>query len=92
MNNSKCIIKKNLGDEYDNSLRESLINVLKDLGGLVKSHDWGLGGSQEIEMLEVKINDYVITVESETYIGLSISGDADIIEKIVKILNEKKII
>ncbi len=71
-----------LGAEHDPKLREVVLNTLRELGGYPKHHDWGVGGSQELETLEVDLGGKVVTVESETYIGLSITGDSELVDKI----------
>lgn len=74
----------NLGDEYDDGLRDALrIVLLKNkAAGVDKS--WGIGVSQEIEVLKVKLGDGLVTIESETYIGLSISGPKLIVERLAE--------
>ena len=70
-----------LGDEYDEKLRAALIELLKSMGAASLRHDWGVGGSQELETLQVSVGGKVVVVEAETYVGLSISGDeAQIVE------------
>ena len=71
-----------LGDEYDEVLREVLMTVLKQMGGRPQSKEWGLGGSQEFRTLKVGIRNCDLLVESETYIGLSITGDEALVEEI----------
>jgi len=79
-----------LGNEYDNRLRDVLKNVLIELGGKVRSHDWGVGGSQEMETMEVEINGGVLTIESETYVGLSIVGESSLVDRIFSIVITRK--
>jgi len=76
---SKTVI---LGDEYDDELRENLMICLKNMGAKIVDENWFIGGSQQIERLEVEMNTHLIVVEAETYIGLSIQGPAKIIENI----------
>jgi hypothetical protein len=71
-----------LGDEYDEALRDVLMIVLKKMGGRPQSKEWGVGGSQELRTLKVGIGDCALLVESETYIGLSITGDEALVEEI----------
>jgi hypothetical protein len=71
-----------LGDEYDDALREALVAVLRELGGYSESHEWGVGGSQEIENLEVDVRGQRVVVESETYVGLSITGEDSLVSRI----------
>ena len=78
-----------LGDEFDNVLREKLINILRVLGAknLVEAERL-LAGSQEIEELDVYVESNLIHVEAETYIGLSITGPESIVKDIQRKLND----
>ena len=71
-----------LGDEHDESLRAVLMSVLEKMGGGLQSRTWGVGGSQELATLEVEVGGRALLVESETYIGLSITGDEALVEEI----------
>ena len=71
-----------LGKEYDEALRIALISILRELGGSSKDSQWLVGGSQELDIVEVDIQGRIVTVEAETYVGLSISGDADIVDEV----------
>lgn len=63
-----------LGDEHDDNLRAALRAVLmeNDVAGLASA--WGVGGSQELETLRVRLGNDLIIVEAETYVGLSLTG------------------
>jgi len=78
-NNDMTII---LGPEYDLGLQEILRGVLEELRGVELSHGWGVGGSQELETAEVRIGAQRVTVEAETYIGLSVRGPEELVERI----------
>ncbi|MDG2332928.1 MAG: hypothetical protein P8Q97_01770 [Myxococcota bacterium] len=82
--------KSVLGDEYDEDLQDTLIAVLKELGGRPRARDWSMGGSQEISILEVEIGNRSLLVESETYIGLSITGDEDLVERIAALVERRR--
>lgn len=70
-----------LGDEFDQALRQKLMDVLRKLGALQSGgSDRFVGGSQELESLVVTIDGRRLRVEAETYIGLSISGPDDLVE------------
>lgn len=71
-----------LGDEHDESLRAALLDVLQELGADPVGADWGVAGSQELATWKVVVDDDVVTIEAETYIGLSISGDAILVSDI----------
>lgn len=71
-----------LGAEHDDALRRALRDVLKRLGANQRAHDWGVAGSQELETLQVQIGVDTVVIEAETYMGLSVSGPADVVERI----------
>jgi hypothetical protein len=77
--NSKTIV---LGDEYDDALRAALGIVLRRNGVIENEKFWGVGGSQEVEILKIKFGNDVITIESETYVGLSITGPISVVDRI----------
>lgn len=78
-----------LGDEYDSRLRDSLLNVLKTMGGTSSSTSYGVGGSQEIETLEVMIDGEKVVVEAETYIGLMVTGRAELVDRIAELVSAR---
>ncbi len=71
-----------LGPEYDNALREALHSVLARLGAKDLAHDWSVGGSQELETAEVQVGAKCVIIEAETFIGLSIRGPVELVERI----------
>jgi len=71
-----------LGAEYDDTLRGVLRDVLKRLGAKGLAHDWGVAGSQELETVEVLVGVDTVTIEAETFVGLSISGPVELVERI----------
>lgn len=78
-----------LGKEYDAELRSALRSVLKELGGVVTDKSWGVAGSQEVERLQVELEGSTITVETETYIGLSITGNAGIVDRLEALVRQR---
>jgi hypothetical protein len=78
-----------LGNEYDKKLREALLATLDELTGRAVNRSWGVGGSQEIEQLDVAIGDETIEVEAETYIGLTIRGDSALVDRIASLVKER---
>jgi hypothetical protein len=86
--NTKTVI---LGPEYDQELRSRLGNVLSSLGAIIDDSSWGVGGSQEIMELEATISGTTLHIEAETYIGLSISGAEEIVDRIAALVNQKPI-
>jgi hypothetical protein len=73
----------NLGDEFDKHLELRLNNVLKQLGGVTVSLKRGIAGSQDLTEWKLDVNGQPITVECETYIGLSITGESKLVDDIV---------
>jgi hypothetical protein len=78
-----------LGAEYDDVLRAALVAVLTSRGAIGAGSSWGVGGSQELDTTRVKLGDVVITIESETYIGLSIEGPAPLVEILAQEVAER---
>lgn len=76
-----------LGPEYDNALRISLHNVIKQMKGKSITCNWGIGGSQEVATELVEIGTAQIVIESETYIGLSIHGPEKLVNQIMDMVN-----
>lgn len=73
-----------LGDEHDDALRDALRATLVSCGAVEINNSWAVGGSQEIEKVQIKLGSASITVESETFIGLTISGPKLIVDDIAK--------
>jgi hypothetical protein len=71
-----------LGPEHDQRLRRVVQQVILRLGGKLRTHDWGLGGSQEIETVEITIGADRLVLEAETYVGLSLRGRSRIVHRI----------
>ncbi len=76
-----------LGAEHDEALRARLTAVMSALGGRTTHRSIGVGGSQELVALEMQIEGERMIVEAETYIGLSLRGRADLVDRIVNLLN-----
>ncbi|WP_140419907.1 hypothetical protein [Achromobacter denitrificans] len=71
-----------LGDEYDEALRDALRIVLVRNGAVGINKFFGVGGSQEVETLEVRIGDDLITIEAETFVGLTITGSSAAVDSL----------
>lgn len=71
-----------LGDEYDEQLREVLLEVLRELGAGAGTYDRGVAGSQELETLNVELGGKILRVEAETYVGLSVRGDRALVNRV----------
>jgi hypothetical protein len=77
-----------LGDEYDEALRHALMDALAALGATIEAHQWGLGGSQIIQTTKVLLGKDLLVVESETYVGLSLFGEARVVDRIAATLSK----
>lgn len=75
-----------LGDEHDDALRQALMACLSALGGDVAARQWGLGGSQTLETMRVYLGKDLVVVEAETYVGLSIQGEARVVNRVAEAL------
>jgi hypothetical protein len=78
-----------LGPEYDDTVREALRDVLLELGASKVDVSWGVGGSQELETAVVKIDGRELIVEAETYIGLTIAGDDDLVTSVADRVSQR---
>ena len=79
----------NLGDEYDTQLWEAVKSVIQDLGGKISDQKWGVVGSQELDSFGVELEGSVIRIESETYIGLTVSGDSSMVKKVQRLVADR---
>ncbi|WP_394828297.1 hypothetical protein [Pendulispora albinea] len=68
-----------LGPEYDEATRNALEETLVALGASHLGGSWGIGGSQELETAIVVLRGRELRIEVETYIGISIVGDDDLV-------------
>jgi hypothetical protein len=76
-----------LGDEYDEALRHKLTSALAGLGASIEAHQWGLGGSQIIQTTKVLLGKHQLVVECETYVGLSLFGEARVVERVAALVS-----
>ncbi len=72
-------VTKVLGNEYDEVARDALREALISLGADNQQAVRGVAGSQHFESLEVVIGGRSLLVEAETYVGLSVTGEADLV-------------
>ncbi|MGF0237461.1 hypothetical protein ACQR3P_01060 [Rhodococcus sp. IEGM1300] len=71
-----------LGDEYDDALRDALCAVLVRIGAVRIDKSWGIGGSQEVEALIVRVGNALVAIEAETFVGLTVAGPKAVVEDI----------
>jgi len=71
-----------LASEHDLAATNALQSVLREMGAEQVSRSWGVAGSQEVNTLHFTCGDEPLVVEAETYVGLSITGDSQLVELI----------
>jgi hypothetical protein len=71
-----------VGAEWDEDLRTRLLTVLQDMGTTAGGSTWTVGGSQELEVLQVSVRGQPVVVEAETYVGLTLTGPTDLVKEI----------
>ena len=73
-----------IGDEFDSVLLTRLLRCVESLGGvLFDPPSYLVGGSQESHTWRYKIASEIVTIETETYIGLSLHGSANVVDRIL---------
>jgi hypothetical protein len=78
-----------LGEEYDTELEDILVAVLKSEGAKLISKVGGIPGADFCD-LEFDLNGEIISVVSETYMGLSIEGEKDVVEQLAKVIKARR--
>lgn len=71
-----------LGNEYDDALRRALTESLTEMGAEVAARQWGLGGSQTLETTNVYVGKDKLVIQSETYVGLTVTGETRLVERL----------
>lgn len=72
-----------LGDEYDDALRARLIAVLQHLGAIPAGPSTRtIAGSQDFEEMDILLDGHPMRIEAETYVGLTLSGSAELVERV----------
>lgn len=69
------IVRIVLGEEYDVTLRAEVSAALEEMSARQIDSSWGVGGSQEISSWTFGLDGAKVVIETETYMGLSISGE-----------------
>lgn len=68
-----------VGDEYDEAAFARLKRALSDLEYSIRDRWNGVAGSQDIQHWTVVSPGGDLTIESETYVGLSVEGPSSLI-------------
>jgi hypothetical protein len=74
-------IEKVVGNEYDAALYRKLRQRIESLGGTLEKEIYFIVG-QEVRMEFYRLHGKKITVTLETYMGISVAGDQEIVEEI----------
>lgn len=76
-----------LGDEFDDALRSKLLDALRQIGATnTGPASCFLAGSQNLEESDFYVEGCLLRIEAETYVGISISGPADIVRRIQELI------
>lgn len=75
-----------IGAEYDRKAIARLKKALKKAGAVRKRRGWVLFGSQEIIGAEFIVKGRVVSVESETYMGIHLRGDEEAVSEVSRFL------
>jgi hypothetical protein len=73
-----------LVEEYDEESRSTVLEVLRELSAPQPQRSSGVGGSQRVETLSLRVGEREIVIETETYIGLSITGDPALVDDVAR--------
>ena len=79
-----------IGQEFDVELRVALREVLEEMEAVGEERWWAVGGSQEIAHSEVRVGSESLTIEAETYVGLTISGPTELVETVAGRIAERR--
>ena len=61
------------------------VRILVSLGAKFVNQHWSLAGSQEITLYRFQLDNEIITMQAETYMGLGIFAQQNILDTISKI-------
>ena len=78
-----------IGNEYDEKLIKSLFLTLQEIGAVKKDESSALVSSQDYYLARYEVNNLILTVEIETYIGVTLSGPSNVVREISNKLKRK---
>lgn len=84
MNETQWVV----GREFDEAVYRRLGATLRAYGYTVDSESWGVAGSQELSTWKVSGPRGALVVEAETYIGLTVTGSAPLIDELKQAFND----
>ena len=76
------------GPEHDEEVWRRAKAALKAVGATRRSSDWGVAGSQEIDTLVVDLDGRELTLEAETYVGVTLTGDEEQVRRVEAAFNK----
>lgn len=71
-----------VGPEHDEKVFRRLAAALRALGFSLGDQWRGLAGSQEVSHWELQSPGGSVVVESETYVGVSVEGPAELVQRL----------
>ena len=77
-----------LASEHDLMAGNALMRILREVGAQEVSRDYAVAGSQEINTLRFTLDGSPLSVQTETYVGLSVTGERAAVETIKARLRE----
>jgi hypothetical protein len=78
MNTEQWIV----GDEHDERLVAALNGALLALGYSIGKRSYGMAGSQELSTWIASGPNGTLTIETETYVGLSVRGEVRLLDEL----------
>jgi hypothetical protein len=76
----------NLGPEYDQKMLQALFDALTAEGAQTVEQRSAVVGSQEIGYWKLQLDHSTIEVKAETYLGLTLSGPAEVLARLTQII------
>ena len=83
------MVTVNLGAEYEQDAIEAANWVLREIGASPKNNSWALAGSQEITRFEWQRGPDALVLETETYMGLTLSGPDEIVRLVAALVKDR---
>lgn len=81
-------VKIVVGDEYDEALRKAISVAISEIGAELVNKSSGLAGSQDLETLVINMDGSIVTIEAETFVGISVEGPESTVADFMKIVNK----
>lgn len=77
------------GDESDRQAIKAAKWALREIGAKRRGGSWGVGGSQEVASEEWQCGPATLTLETETYVGLTLSGPEELVSRIAQLTADR---